>query len=89
MKTDHNPEPAKEKLFYFLDGDKVETSETNTTGALIKGRLPEAKRGYALYLEGHGNEPDQLINDESTISLEKEKGPKRFYTVPPANFGLR
>lgn len=89
MKTDQKPEDAKEKIFYFLDGDKIETSDATTTGALIKSRLPEAKRSYALYLEGQGNEPDQLINDDTTVSLEKEKGPKRFYTVPPANFGIQ
>jgi len=80
-------EQDKEKLFYFVDGDKFETEESHTTGAIIRSRLPESKRTYALYLEGQGKDPDQPIADDTTVSLEKDKGPKRFYTVPSASFG--
>ena len=85
----NQPEPGdkKEKYFYFVDGDKFDSENEFTTGAIIKSRLPEAKRGYALFLEGHANDPDTLIGDDASIDLEKEKGPKRFYTVPPASFG--
>ncbi len=76
----------REEYFYFVDGDKYESQDANTTGAIIKSKLPEAKRGYALYLEGHGNQPDQLINDDTSIDLKGDP-PKRFYTVPPASFG--
>lgn len=79
--------PPKEKFSYFVDGTKFDSDESHITGAAIKAQLPEAKRGYALYLEGHGQDPDQLINDNTSVSLEKEKGPKRFFTVPPASFG--
>lgn len=74
------------KYIYFVDSDKFESSEANTTGALIKVKLPDSKRGYALYLEGHGNDPDTLINDDTSVSLEN--GSKHFYTVPPASFGI-
>jgi hypothetical protein len=76
-----------EKYFYFVDGEKFDSESEFTTGAAIKSRLAEAKRSYALYLEGHGNDPDTLIGDDTSIDLGKEKGPKRFYTVPPASFG--
>ena len=76
-----------EKYFYFVDGEKFDSDSEFATGAIIKSRLAEAKRSYALYLEGHGNDPDTLINDDTSIDLQKEKGPKRFYTVPPASFG--
>ena len=90
MKTEAKPEKPKEKYTYFVDEVKFESEDANTTGAIIKSRLPEVKRTYALYLESHGNNPDQLINDDTSVSLEKEKGgPKRFYTVPPANFGVK
>jgi len=90
MKAEAKPEKPKEKYDYFVDGEKFESDDANTTGAIIKSRLPEAKRAYALYLESHGNDPDQLINDDTSVSLEKAKGgPKRFYTVPPANFGTK
>jgi len=82
---DKHHEP-KEKYIYFVDGVKYESDEAHTTGAIIKSKLPEAKRGYALYLEGHGDKPDELINDDTSISFEKGKE-KRFYTVPPASFG--
>jgi hypothetical protein len=79
---------AKHKVYiYFVDGEKYESESAHTTGRIIKSKLPEAKRNYALYLEGHGKHPDQLINDDTTVSFEHEKEPKRFYTVPPASFG--
>ena len=83
-----NPAPPSEKYFYFVDGVKFDSESEFTTGAIIKSRLPEAKRGYALYLEGQGNNPDTLINDDTSIPLDKDKGPKRFYTVPTASFGM-
>ena len=82
-----NPGDKHEKYFYFVDGEKFDSDSEFTTGAIIKSRLAEAKRNYALYLEGHGNDPDTLIGDDTSIDLQKEKGPKRFYTVPPASFG--
>src|SRR5712672_256559 len=81
------PADQHEKYFYFVDAQKFDSESEFTTGAIIKSRLAEAKRSYALYLEGHANDPDTLIGDDTSIDLEKEKGPKRFYTVPPASFG--
>jgi hypothetical protein len=79
---------AKRKVYiYFVDGEKYESDRAHTTGRIIKSKLPEAKRTYALYLEGHGKHPDELINDDTTVSFEHDKEPKRFYTVPPASFG--
>jgi len=82
-----NPGDDREKYFYFVDGEKFDSESEFTTGAIIKSRLPDAKRSYALFLEGQGNDPDTLIGDDTSIDLEKEKGPKRFYTSPPASFG--
>jgi hypothetical protein len=79
-------EEKNHKYIYFVDGDKFENESANTTGAIIKSRLSEIKRGYALYEEGQGKDPDALINDNTTVSLEK--GSKHFYTVPPASFGI-
>ncbi len=75
------------EYIYFVDGDKYTSDRAHTTGRIIKSKLPEPKRAYALYLEGHGKHPDQLINDDTTVSFEHEKEPKRFYTVPSASFG--
>lgn len=87
MKPDEKPQKPGEKFFYFVDGDKFDSADPTVTGAVIKSRLPEAKRGYALWEEGHGGAADRLINDDTSVSLEKEKGPQRFFTVPPATFG--
>lgn len=75
------------KYIYFVDKDKFEVDEPEISGALIKVKLSEEKRGYPLYLEGHGNDPDQLITDTTIVSLEQ--GAKHLYTVPPATFGIR
>ena len=77
---------ADRKYVYFVDGGSFESVEAYITGAIIKSKLPESKREYALYLEGHASEPDKLINNDTTVDL-KGKEPKRFYTVPPASFG--
>jgi ABC-type Zn2+ transport system substrate-binding protein/surface adhesin len=78
---------SEEKYLYFVDGVEYESHEEHITGAIIIAKLPEAKRGYALFLEGHGKQRDELIKPETSITLEKHH-PKRFYTVPPASFGL-
>jgi hypothetical protein len=74
------------KHVYFVDEDKYESEGATTTGALIKSKLPESKRSYSLFAEGHGKDADILINDDTTVSLDKDNS-KRFYTVPPATFG--
>ena len=78
----------EDKWDYFLDGEKFEVHEPSLMGAEVRKKLPEPKRAYAIYLEGLGNEPDQLVNDNTCISLEKGKQ-YRFYTVPPATFGMQ
>ena len=85
--TEH--EKKEDKYFYFVDNVKYETESSALTGAQIKAQIPNFNSTYALYLELPGDEPDQLITDTTTVTLEKEKGPKRFYTVPPATFGKR
>ena len=87
--TNTQHEKKDEKYFYFVDNVKYETESSALTGDQIKARIPNFDRQYQLYLESHGDDPDQLIVDTTTVTLEKEKGPKRFYTVPPATFGLK
>jgi hypothetical protein len=73
--------------FYFVDGVRYETDQSTITGALIKAKIPSFDPSYALVLEGVGNDPDQQITDETVVSLEKDHGPRRLHTVPPAAFG--
>jgi hypothetical protein len=83
---DDKSDKDRKKYNYFVDGDKFESENPTITGALIKLKLPEAKRSYQLNLEGHGNDPDQLIKDDTVVELDK--GAKHFHTVPPASFGI-
>jgi hypothetical protein len=79
---------GQERFFYFVDHTKYETDQASLTGAQIKARIPNFDHSYSLFLEEHGTGQDQLIADETVVSLEKDKGPRRFFTVPPATFGI-
>ena len=84
---DHKLEhEGRHKYFFTLDGQKYETDKSSITGADVRAKLPPEKAGYAIYLEEHGHGPDKQITDGESFSLEK--GPLKFYSVPPANFGL-
>lgn len=84
MTSEHDHEKMN---FFFVDNKKYETTKETLTGAEIKAMIPGFDPNYSLFLEGSGDDPDTLIQDSTSVSFEKEKGPKRFYTVPPANFG--
>lgn len=84
MTNEHDHEKAN---FFFVDNNKYETTKGTLTGAEIKAMIPGFDPNYSLFLEGSGDDPDTLIQDSTSVSLDKEKGPKRLYTVPPANFG--
>jgi|LakWasM103_HOW12_FD_contig_71_100899_length_784_multi_9_in_0_out_0_1 hypothetical protein len=90
MKPDDKPEkPPHEKYSYFVDDVKYEWNEPTITGKQIKDRIPGLDPTYGLTLEGHGNDADTPIQDGTVVSLEKEKGPKRFYTAPSGTFGAQ
>jgi hypothetical protein len=76
-----------EKIFFFVDNSKYETDQSALTGAQIRAMIPNFDPLYSLFLESPGDDADRPIYDDTSVSLEKEKGPKRFYTVPPATFG--
>ena len=77
------------KFFFFVNDDKIETDQEVVTGAYVKSRLPNLPPGTGLELEGQGHDPNRPIGDGDSISLAlgHGEGPKRFTTVPPANFG--
>jgi len=86
MSNEHGHGHEKD-FFFFVDNVKYETEKSTLTGAEIKAMITGFDPSYQLFLEGPGDDPDELITDSKSVSLEKEKGPRRFYTVPPANFG--
>lgn len=85
MENKDSKEGTGRKYNYFVDQEKFEAEDSTIMGALIRAKLPESKRGYSIFTEGRGNDPDILINDNDSVTLEK--GEKHFYTVPPASFG--
>lgn len=74
-----------EQTVIHIDGQQFKVTETSLTGAQIKA-LAAKDAQYQLFLEAHGNDPDQLINDTQSVSL---KNGMHFYTVPPATFGAQ
>lgn len=79
--------PAR-KYFFFVDNTKYEHDASSITGAEIKAKVSGFDPSYSLFLEGHGNDPDKLVQDTEGFSLERQaQGPLKFYTVPPAQFG--
>ncbi|MER9825251.1 multiubiquitin domain-containing protein [Mesorhizobium sp. M0115] len=66
-----------------IDGQHFEVEQTTMTGAQLK-ELAHKDQQYQLFLEGHGNDPDEVVGDTSAVSI---KNGMHFYTVPPATFG--
>lgn len=80
--------PDKPKTYSFFVGrEKFETDQPVLTGLQIKAKVADWDPTHDLVLEGHGDDPDRVIRDDETVSLEKEHGPLRFSSVPKANFG--
>jgi hypothetical protein len=79
---------ADRKFFFFVDKAKYENDSSSITGAEIRQKVPNLDPSYSLFVEGHGNDPDKLVQDTDSFDLERHgQGPLMFYTVPPAAFG--
>lgn len=76
-----------EKFKFNVDGAHHETDQPSLTGARIKV-LAGIDMSFGLFLESHGNRPDQQIADSEIVDLSAP-GREQFYTVPPATFGGR
>ena len=74
------------KYKFFVDGTKYDHELSSISGAEIRARA-SVPAEFGLFQEGHGNDPDKQINNDTTVSLEKEHGPPKLFTVPPATFG--
>jgi hypothetical protein len=83
--TKHNDD--KKEYFFFFGSEKITTGHSALTGAQIKALIPGFDQTHALVLEGHGDDPDQKIEDNITVDLNEHGKPKHFYSVPPATFG--
>jgi hypothetical protein len=73
---------SKETVIH-IDNAEFKVKETSLTGIQLKA-LAGKDATYQLFLEKKGHDPDQLIGDNDTVTLEDGE---HFYTVPPATFG--
>lgn len=79
--------PHKQIYRFFVNGKPYETDKKKVTGAQIKAMVPDWDPTHDLALEGEGDDPDRIIADDETISLDPKHGIRRFSSVPKANFG--
>jgi len=75
-----------EARFFFYNDVKYEVEADSLTGHQIKAMIEGFEPNYALMLEGHGNDPDHEITDNTRVAFDTPY-PLRFYAVPPAQFG--
>jgi hypothetical protein len=75
------------RQFNFTVDDKPVHSATSVlTGAQIKA-MAGVDPAYGLFLQGHGGAADRQIGDTESINLE-EPGREKFYSAPPATYGI-
>lgn len=67
----------------FVDGDKYEWDKGTITGAELRtvAAIPQSAQ---IYLKVPG-QPDDPVNDESTIDLARHHGPAKFSTQSPGS----
>lgn len=73
----------KEKFFVFVDGDKYDWDKKTITGAELR-MLAAIPQNAEIYLKVPGK-PDDPVNDNTTIDLERHHGPARFSTQSPGS----
>ena len=71
------------KFTILIDGKEFHTDKSSLTGAELKA-LASVDQQFAIFLEGHGHDPDKQIADTEGVEI---KSGLHFYTVPPATFG--
>ena len=81
------PKKHHKEFKFIVDGKQFEFDQEIITGAQIRA-IAQIDPTYALFLEEHGPGPDQQIQNDTKVNLA-DHGERKFYTIPPANFGLR
>lgn len=75
---------------FFVGKDRYEAPRAVMKVSEIKAMISGLEAGDKLQLDGHGNDPDRLLNDDEPINFEKDRGgPLRFTIVPGAGFGAQ
>lgn len=76
---------AQKKFQFTVDDKHIESDEAVLTGSQIKARAG-IDASFGLFVEGHGKDSDEQINDDQSVDLSKP-GREKFYTVPAATYG--
>jgi hypothetical protein len=71
---------------FSVDGKQFHSGDRVLSGFAIKSHAGVGQN-FGLFIEGHGNEADRAVGDNEGIDLSTP-GHEKFYTVPPATFGL-
>lgn len=69
-----------------VDGAVFHATTAVLTGAQIKA-LAGIDPAFGLFLEGHGGAADRPIPDGESVDLDA-RGREKFYSAPPATYGL-
>jgi len=77
------PENKTPLITIFIDAKKYEVDKTAMNGAEIKAKANIDAR-YQLFLEKRGDEADEPIPDNKTISLKEDM---HFFAIPQATMG--
>ena len=78
---------GRKKYKFFVDDQKYEVDKRTLSGAEIR-EIAKIDPNYQLFLEEPGpDKPDRLIANDYSVDLE-EPGIEKFYTIPPATFGV-
>jgi hypothetical protein len=73
----------KQKFLVFVDNDKYEWDK-NTINAAELRMLAAIPQNAQIYLKVPGK-PDELVNNDMTIDLDKHHGPAKFSTQSPGS----
>lgn len=80
---------APDRFFFFVDGKKYDWPTSALSGAELRAAIPDLNPTFQIFVEGHGAEPDKPVSDSDSFSLELPgHGALKFYTAPPATFGI-
>jgi len=77
---------SDKRFKFFVDMKEHVTEHSTLTGAQMKA-IAGVNPTFGLFEEEHGHQQDKQILDDTSVNLDTDRGPLRFYSVPPATFG--
>lgn len=75
----------KKSYKFTVDDKHLESDVPVLTGQQIKARAG-VDASFGLFIEGHGQAPDEQIADSQEVDL-RQPGREKFHTAPPATYG--